>query len=253
MSGDPTSAPTLVQRALERRQWVLIPSYQLGPQCWTGVEEFLSVLGQTSVSPMPVRTTPRDDDHLGPWLEGIVADVGSVGEHPLVIVGHAASCPRLPMVADRLLAEGHDVDVVIAVNGRFPEDGVAPTERHLPLTTTLDALVRPDDYLPPWHRWWGTMVADMLPDDAARERVFAESKPVPRAVFDQPIPAPKLPGEVGLAYLGLGAMYLQSHEVAADAGWVVDELVGEHLHMVVAPVMVGGALLSLVGRATRRG
>jgi hypothetical protein len=93
------------------------------------------------------------------------------------------------------------------------------------------------------------MIEDMLPDDAARARVLSEARPVPRAVFDQPIPAPPLPDTVSRAFLALGRMYEPSLRQAIDEGWTTLQLDGEHLHMVVDPLTVTGALLSLVGRS----
>ncbi len=241
-----------IDHALIRRLWVLVPSFLLGPESWRGVARTLERLGQAVVVTPTHRTTPRDEDHITPWLDAVVGAVPPPVGLPTVVVAHSASCPRQPLVVDRLLELGHDVSSMIIVNGRIPEDGVVPTERDSPFMDTLDALIRPDGYLPPWHRWWGPMIEDMLPDDEARERVLSEAKPVPRAVFDQPIPAPKLPGEVGLAFLALGEMYRPSFRQARAEGWATTRLAGEHLHMVVDPVTVAGALLSLAGRSINR-
>ena len=237
-----------VAHAVAQRLWLLVPSFLLGPATWNMVAETLTGFGQDSVVPCPVRTTPRDTDHITPWLDGVLASVPPTNELPIVVVGHSASGPRLPLVVDRLTASGHTVTAMILVNSRIPEDGGIPTERDSPFMNTLDSLERPDGYLPPWHRWWGQMIEDMLPDDAARERVLSEAKPVPRATFDQPIPAPKLAGEVSLGFLALGRMYEPSYLQARDEGWNVLSLDGEHLHMVVDPMTVAGALLSLVGQ-----
>lgn len=238
--------------ALSPHLWLLIPSFLLGSQTWCGVARVLERLGQRTVVPSPVRTTPRDEDHITPWLEGVIAALPAGNHLPIVVVGHSAACPREPLVVDRLLTDGHQVSSMILVNGRFPEDGSVPTERDSPFMDTLDALVRPDGHLPPWHRWWGSMISDMLPDDEARKRVLSDAKPVPRAIFDQPIPAPKLPAEVGHAFLALGDMYKPSFDRARKEGWEVSRIDGEHLHMVVDPIIVAGALLSLAGRSSRR-
>ncbi len=239
---------TGVDRATAPRFWLLVPSFLLGPETWRGVGEVLTMLRQEVAIAAPGRTTPNDLDHLSPWLIDVLSVVPDDLDLEIVAVGHSASCPRMPMVVDALLELGHSVQSMILVNGRFPEDDVVPTDRNFPMLDMLDNLVRPDDYLPPWHRWWGPMVEDMLPDDAARSRVFREAKATPRAIFDQPIPAPKLPGEVGLAYLAMGDMYRPSHDQARAEGWAIARIEGEHLHMVVEPVLVASSLLSLAGR-----
>lgn len=241
----PTALTPEVALATRPRLWVLVPSFLLGAETWRGVGEVLDLLGQDVVRPKPVRTTPRHVDHVSPWVNGVADAIPAVTSTPIVVVGHSGSCPRLALVVDELVERGHVVEAMILVNGRLPEDGVVPTERDFPMSDTLDALVRPDDYLPPWHRWWGPMITDMLPGDDARHRVLDEAKPVPRAVFDQPIPAPELPASVGKGYLALGDLYLPTMETARSDGFQVRRLDGEHLHMVVDPVSVAAALMGL--------
>ena len=241
---------TGVADATAHRLWLLVPSFVLGPETWRGVSKVLAMLHQSSVIPNPTPSTPRSEDHITPWLEEVLSVMPDPDPAvPVVAVGHSASCPRMPLVADALIQRGHLVETMILVNGRFPENQVAPTDRDFPLRNTLDQLVRPDDYLPPWHRWWGPMVEDMLPNDEARARVFSEARPVARDIFEQAIPAPKLPGDVGLAFLAMGDMYQPSYDQARNENWAVARIDGEHLGMVVEPVLVAGALISLVGQA----
>ncbi len=229
--------------------FVLIPSFLLGPETWHGVGEILGRLGYESVIASPATTTPRDTDHIGPWVDQVVEAAMTEAEGPVVLVAHSASCPRLPLVARRLIDNGRDVHTMIAVNGRIAwTDGLSPIEADPPLRDLLDGMVRPNDYLPPWHRWWGSMILDMVPSEDIRKRVFSEAKPVPRALFDQPIEVPALPDTVRWAFLATGKMYEPSYEQAKAAGWPVARLDGEHLHIVVDPVTVAGILLSLIDR-----
>ena len=231
-----------------RRTWLLVPGYLAGKEIFRGVAEVLTLLGQDAITTPTTRTTPEDSDHIGPWVRGILEAVGPPQPQPLVVVGHSAACPRLPLVSRCLLDAGHRVEAVILVNGRFPaDDGLSPVEADETLSTMLDDMVRPDDYLPPWHHWWGGMVVDMLPVEE-RARVFAEFKPVPRSLFDQPIPVPELPADLRMCFLATGEMYLMAYERAKAEGWEVARLEGEHLHLVVDPVTVAGTLLSMVGR-----
>ncbi|MFT7597750.1 MAG: hypothetical protein ACI8TP_000670 [Acidimicrobiales bacterium] len=234
-----------------RRLWLLIPSYLIGPETWRGVDEVLNLLGQATVLPKSVRTKPGDADHIGPWLKAVLDAMPKNTGQEVVVVGHSAACPRLPMVADALLQAEWDVESVILVNGRFPaEDGMSPVDADKPLAAMLDDLMRPDDYVPPWYLWWGGMIRDMLLEED-RERVFSEAMPMPRALFDQAIPVPVLPDSVERAFLATGDMYAMGYERALEEGWHVARLDGEHLHLVVDPVTVAGTLLSLVGRPKR--
>ncbi|MEZ5227574.1 MAG: hypothetical protein R2710_13115 [Acidimicrobiales bacterium] len=123
--------------------FVLIPSYLLGPETWHGVGEVLGRLGYESVS---TTTTTFRDPIIGPWVDRRRRGQ-RVGPSPLVLVAHSASCPRLPLVARRLIDRGHDVRALIAVNGRFPwVDGQSPIDADPPLRDLLDGMVRPNDY-----------------------------------------------------------------------------------------------------------
>jgi hypothetical protein len=151
----------------------------------------------------------------------------------------------MPQVAACLIERGRTVRSLISVNGRVPwRDGDSPVAADPPLRTLLDDLVRPDDYLPPWHRWWGSMIADMVPNQDVRDRVFREAKPTPRALFDQPVRVPELPPSVHRAFLATGRTHEPDYDRAREIGWTVARLDGEHLHMVVDPVTVAGILLA---------
>ncbi len=231
-----------------RLSFLLVPSFLLGPECWRGVSEVLGRLGHDSVIAAPSPTTPNDADHIGPWVEQVVAAVDPRGTEPLVVVAHSMSCSRLPLIAKALIDRGRVVHALVSVNGKVPWiDGQSPVDADPQLRQLLDGLVRPNDYLPPWHRWWGSMILDMVPDEAVRERVFAEARAMPRALFDQPIPIPALPQTVRRTFLATGRMYEPAYDKAKAEGWTVARLDGEHLHIVVDPVSVAGALLSLVG------
>jgi hypothetical protein len=231
-----------------RRCWLLVPSYLIGPETWRGVDEVMHLLGQQCVVAKPGRTTPEDPDHLGPWLASILEAMPKNTGQEVVVVGHAAACPRLPMVVDALLGLGYDVVSMIMVNGRFPAgDGLSPVQADATLGEMLDQMVRPDDHVPPWYLWWGGMIWGMVPEED-RDRVFSEALPVPRSLFDQPIPVPEIPSSVERAFVATGDMYAMSYEEAQRQGWHVARLEGEHLHVVVDPVTVAGTLLSLVGR-----
>lgn len=89
---------------------------------------------------------------------------------------------------------------------------------------------------------------DMLPDEEARTRVLIEARCVPRALFDEPIPAPDLPAEVGRGYIATGEMYRPSYLQAQREGWHVSSVEGEHLHLVVRPTEVADELLAMRAR-----
>ena len=228
-----------------RRRWYLLPSPLLGPASWLGAAKALEDLGHATLIADPAMTTTADVDHISPWIADLLRPEIPNDGLPVVIVGHSAACPRMPLVADRLLDHGWNVDAFICVDGRFP-DGRAFTVSEPTYGPMLDGMVRPDDYLPPWPRWWGSLIEGLVVDPGARDLVFSEARPVPRSLFDQPCPVPELPAETGRAFLSFGPGYLESCKRAADAGWLTYRLAGDHLHQVVAPEAVAATLSAMV-------
>ena len=228
-----------------RRRWYLLPSPLLGPASWLGTAKALEDLGHATLIADPSMTSTDDVDHLTPWMADLLRPELPNDHLGVVVVGHSAACPRLPWVADRLLDHGWNIDAVVCADGRFPDGRPftvsGPTYGHL-----LDSIVRPDDYLPPWPRWWGSLVEGLVVDPAARNLVFSEARPIPRSLFDQPCPVPELPTHVGRAFLSFGAGYVESCQRAADEGWLTYRLDGDHLHQVVAPEAVAATLVKLV-------
>jgi hypothetical protein len=188
-------------------------------------------------------TTPADSDHVLPWVKQILDRPVPTDHLPVVVVGHSAACPRMPLATAELLAAGWDITSLILVDGRYP-DGTAFTDHHR-FGAMLDGIVRPDDYLPPWPRWWGSLVEGLVIDEAARLRVFSEARPTPRSWFDQACPVPELPSRIGRGYLSFGAAYIESADRAETDGWLVHRLVGDHLHQVVAPEAVAVTLMTM--------
>jgi len=227
------------------RNWLLVPCPFLGPSSWRPVANVLADHGHHVAIASTTMTGRDDPDHVQPWVEQIV-DFGIPEPGvPVVVVGHSAAVPRLPLVVDRLCRNGEDVVAMVAVDGRFP-DGRAFTEAEPNYGALLDGLLRPDDYLPPWPRWWGSLVSGLVVDEMARHLVFDEAPPIPRSWFDQPCPVPDLPPSVHKAFLAFGPAYIDSRDRAKSEGWYTLTLTGDHLHQVVAPEAVAATLVAMV-------
>ncbi len=235
------------------RSWLLIPSPLLGPSSWRPVGEVMVELGQSVQIADPTMTTTADYDHITPWLNDILAMPPPPDDMATVVVTHSAACPRAPLVVDELLHKGWNVQAMLLVDGRFPtgEPFAISQPRYAAM---LDGMIRPDDYLPPWPRWWGSLVEGLVVDPVARDLVFNEAAPIPRSLFDQPCPVPELPPTVGRGFLSFGPGYSQACDQAFDAGWMTIRLSGDHLHQVVAPRPVAAILMAMVaGMACGRG
>jgi len=227
------------------RNWLLVPSPLLGPASWRAVATVLTDEGHDVVVPQTSMTTSRCDDHIGPWLEEVIKEADRFANpDPAIVVAHSAACVRGPMLVDCLIRWGRPVEAMILVDGRFP-DGVSLGRTEPKFAELLNGLVRPDDYLPPWPRWWGSWVSGLVVDANARDVVFNEARPVPRTWFDQACPVPSLPDDVGRGYVAFGSSYEEARRRAKAEGWYTLQLTGDHLHQVVAPQAVAGTLVAM--------
>ena len=236
---------------MQPRNWLLIPSPLLGPASWRPVAEVLQGLGQEAVIAAPAMTTTADLDHVTPWINDILEVEPPNDRLSTVLVTHSAACPRAPLAVDHLIGKGWSIEAMILVDGRFP-DGRAFTDSVPRYGAMLDGMIRPDDYLPPWPRWWGSLVEGLVVDPVARDLVFNEARPVPRTWFDQPCPVPELPAAVGQGFLSFGPGYEEACRTADGEGWLTRRLAGDHLHQVVAPVSVAGTLMAMVAEMRER-
>lgn len=193
-------------------------------------------------------TTTADLDHITPWINEILDMEPPSDDLPIVVAAHSAACPRTPLLVSHLLDKGWDISEMILVDGRFPTGEAFTSEPRF--GAMLDGMVRPDNYLPPWPRWWGSLVSGLVVDPVARDLVFNEAAPVPRTWFDQACPVPDLPDHIGRGFLSFGPGYADACDQAHDEGWLTTRLNGDHLHQVVAPTPVAATLMAMLAGMT---
>lgn len=226
------------------RRWLLLPSPLLGTSSWLGVAAALERRQQEAIIARTTMTTTATLDHVTPWVDQILEIPVPDDDLAVTVVAHSAAVPRVPYVAHRLYEKGWNIASFICVDGRFP-DGRAFTVSEPTFGPMLDSIVRPDDYLPPWPRWWGSLIEGLVVDPAARDQVFGEARPIPRTWFDQGCAVPEMPDTIGRAFLSFGPGYAESCKRAAAEGWLTYHLAGDHLHQVVEPEAVANTLVAI--------
>src|SRR5207248_8072000 len=106
-----------------------------------------------------------------------------------------------------------------------------------------------DGLLPTWSE---EDLREDIPDDSLRRRFVAELRPLPLAVYEEPIPVFSGWPDAPCGYLRFTQTDPRAYEEAAQfarhEGWAYTEMQGGHFHMLVDPPGVAEALVDLVNR-----
>ncbi|MCA1675583.1 MAG: hypothetical protein LC799_26525 [Actinobacteria bacterium] len=157
----------------------------------------------------------------------------------IVIVGHSASGPILPVVA----GSRPGVRLVFVAATLPPCEGTGTAGGQF-----LEALrgLATNGVLPVWSQWWGEGVLQLLVHDETRRREIELELPrVPLAFFEAPIALPTSWCARGGAFLLLSEFYRADATTAAALGWSVVERPGGHLDVVNDEEAIAGIIEEL--------
>jgi hypothetical protein len=230
---------------LEKPVFILIHSPLVGPLAWQPVADELTRWGYRTV-------VPRLDLATAPYWRGyadlIARATDSIPpETSLIPVAHSAAGLLLPTL--HLLLPGRPVYRYLAVDAALPRavtslmDIIPPGAR-----VTLDLLraQAKDGLLPAWGTGWPEETwSQLVPDAKLRDRFRAQLRPIPLALYEEPIPAPGNWPDAPCAYLQFSELYRDARDRAAALGCRTRRLAGGHLHMLVDPVRVADELVLL--------
>ncbi len=182
------------------------------------------------------------------WRAHVDAITRAARDEPdVVLVGHSAAGRLIPLVAEAL-----DTPVpCVFVDAQLPR---APDECPDDQPDSDDwfvAHVRSlavDGGLPRWSEWWGPKVWESLVPDPSRRVELASVLPRVTLAAVEEAPPPPVRWSGPAAYLRFSGMYRAEADDAKGRGWIVEELIGEHLHMTVDPAGVARSLVALAER-----
>jgi hypothetical protein len=220
----------------------LLPSPLLGPAAWRPVADELIRRGWTTVVPRAPRAAPRDAADV---LQHFADAVPARGE--VILVPHSNA--GLYAAA---LAAARPVVGYVFVDAGLPEGTQVPLAP-AGFRDFLRERAGGDGLLPPWTRWWDEAeVAGLFPDAESRARVEREEPRLPLSYFDGTVPVPPGWDDRPGAYLAFGDTYAAERRRAAERGWPVATMPGQHLHTLVAPAQVAAGIEGLLGAAGLR-
>jgi pimeloyl-ACP methyl ester carboxylesterase len=224
--------------------FVLVHSPLTGPTTWAPVARALERRGVDVVVPSLLGDDGSPPRH---WREAVerVATAVSPFARPAVLVGHSGAGLLLPAVASAL---GAPVRALVFVDSGLP---AAHGETPLATPEMLDRLRARahGGVLPPWSSWWGEdAMRELVPDDRLRIALTEEMPSLPLAYFEDSAPSTGGWDSVLCAYLQLSYAYAGAAAEARERGWRVEGIAGaQHLHIAVAPEIVGDTLVHLAG------
>lgn len=217
----------------------LLPSPLLGPACWRPVSDVLSDRGFTVAEGWPALgpAPGTGADALAAYLAAIPPD------RDVVLVPHSNAGLFVPSLAAARRVLGY-----IFVDAGLPLDGgdrvpMIPPEFYEMLAGKADG----SGLAPLWTQWWDEdSVSALFPDAGTRAAVEREQSRLPLSYFTETVAVPLGWAERPGAYLAFGDTYAAERAAAIARGWPVATLPGEHLHMLVDPVEVAGAITDLI-------
>jgi hypothetical protein len=264
-------------------RFVLVHSPVVGPRTWRPVAEHLASLGHDVTVPSLLAVGDADPpfwprvvsavtDALagaagavdagqvvnegqaagaGQAAASAAVEVGTAAgpDQPLVLVAHSNAGNFVPVIR-RALAQPVLCSVFAdaTVPGRQGTIATADEE----FRGFLRGLAGPDGRLPKWTGWWPEEdLTPLFPDARTRELVVAELPRLPLAYYAEQVPVPAGWDDHPRAYLHFSAGYDSEAQQAADRGWPVRNLPGEHLHQLTDPTAVAAALLDFATQASQ--
>ncbi|GAA4555429.1 alpha/beta hydrolase [Planotetraspora kaengkrachanensis] len=220
--------------------FLLVHSPSVGPSTWTPVAEVLRARGHRAVVPSLVDVTAGP----APYWPRVVdqAAASAPPEGPVTVVAHSNAGLFVPLIAQALRER---VTSCLFVDAALPPRQGTVTAAEPEFLPFLRSMTDDSGVLPRWTDWWGEEdVAAMFPDEATRRVVVTEQPRLPLGYYLEEIPVPPHWDSVAGAYLWFGDAYAAIAAEAAERGWPVGRIPGEHLHQVCAPGEVADWLVA---------
>jgi hypothetical protein len=232
--------------AYVRPVFVLVHSTLLGPASWAAVADQLTGAGEEVVVPSLLGFADGGPPYWPRVAAAVATALGGLSpEREVVLVLHSNAGLLAPVLVVHV---GRPVRACLFVDASLPARGSAtPVASEEWLAQLREKAV--DGRLPPWSQWWDQdEMAELYPDAETRARVSAEEPSLPLDYYEQQIPVLSGWAAGPCGYLLFGGFYVPIAAEAADRGWLVDELPGDHLHQLVDPVGVAQRLIAMADR-----
>lgn len=220
---------------------LFVHSPVVGPATWSATADMLSGKGFRCLIPDLTGVTTSGPPY---YSKLAVAATEAVDDDPLILIGHSAAGPLLPVIADAVSSQAVAavfVDAFLPHPGRSWFD-VAPVPLRELLLDIADA-----GRLPPWNEWFpANAIDELVPHANIRRQFLAEIPRLPLAYFLERAPVTRNWNTLRCAYLRFSAAYDGTADEAERLGWWVARRNWDHLRMLSAPDTVADLTASAV-------
>jgi len=220
---------------------LFVHSPVVGPATWLATADVLRGKGFRCLIPDLTSVTASGPPY---YSKLATAATAAVDDDSLVLIGHSAAGPLLPVIADAV--SSRTVAAVFA-DAHLPHPGrswfdMAPVPLREQLLDMADA-----GRLPPWNEWFhANAIEELVPDANVRRQFLAEVPRLPLAYFLERAPVTRNWNTLRCAYLRFSAVYDDTADEAQRLGWWVARRDWDHLRMLSAPESVADLIASAV-------
>lgn len=220
--------------------FLLINSPLVGAMTWTLVADELRRGGHRALAPS-LFAAPNPS--LPYWQQHAQAAAAEPFGRPPILVAHSGAGPLLPAIRQ---AMNQPAAGYIFADAGLPKDGLSRLDQFdTPEEAEAFRGAAVDGLLP---TWTADDLREVIPDDAIRQQFAAELRPLPLAVYEEPLPVFAGWPDAPCAYLQFSPVYDAPAREAQAAGWAYQKLPGGHFHLLVDASAVAAALIDLAHR-----
>jgi hypothetical protein len=220
--------------------YLLIHSPLVSPLTWSLVADALHRQGHQALVPS-LFGTPNAS--LPYWRQHVAAVAAvSLGQSP-ILVAHSGAGPLLPAIAEALR---QPVAGYVFADTDLPRDNASRFDL-FESVEDVEAFREEavDGMIPPWT---ADDLRGSIPDDVVREHFAADLRPVPLAVYEEPLPVFAAFPDAPCGYLHFSKSYDNAASEAQARGWLYKHMDGGHFLPLVAPGQVAAALMDFAAQ-----
>ena len=222
--------------------FVLVHSPLVGPFTWQPVAAELRRKGFEAIAPTLTNASVPGSSYWQQHAKAVAQAVQALSiDDALILVGHSGAGMLLPAIRE---ATGYPVAGYIFVDANLPRDGLSRLDHFPGQEAEQFRQTAIGGFLPIWKE--GELLP-FIPGDTMRKQFISELRPMPLAVYEEPIPVFRGWPDMPCGYLSFSdtGVYREAIQTAKQWGWTYAELAGKHFHMLLEPDVVASTLVQM--------